>query len=86
MTTDEFKAWLDGYMTDRAAPDAKVIAEKAKELRGGLQIDPAKYPATGYKPAVDRSGVQPIGMEIRYGDASPFWQRVTCSTTAKTTN
>lgn len=32
MTASEFKAWLEGYMLDRANPDAHVIAKKAQEV------------------------------------------------------
>lgn len=32
MTTNEFLAWLDGYLLDRAQPDAMVIAAKARGI------------------------------------------------------
>lgn len=32
MNVREFQAWLDGYMQDRAEPDAALIAEKAREI------------------------------------------------------
>lgn len=32
MTASEFKAWLAGYMLDRANPDPHVIAKKAAEI------------------------------------------------------
>lgn len=40
MTPNEFKAWLDGYLTNRPDPDTALIARKAAEMVGPAQISP----------------------------------------------
>ena len=57
MTTNEFLAWLDGYLLDRAQPDAMVIAEKARSITAAIFhvpfTQPRPYsPATQLVPAV----------------------------------
>jgi hypothetical protein len=54
MTDSEFKAWLEGYMLDRANPDPKVIAAKAAELRPDAPIYSLPYiPSTRPAPYWD---------------------------------
>lgn len=49
MNLSEFKAWLDGYMLDRANPDPRVIAKKAGEVYADPPvIVPSPYPIHPY--------------------------------------
>jgi hypothetical protein len=45
ISPNEFKAWLEGYMLDRASPDAQVIAKKAATiLAAPIWTLPRPYP------------------------------------------